>query len=86
MRPSPRAGCLPSSANILRAASAEIESRSEEIADTLAREAGKPGRDSDVAYRSHAVGGVKDSGLGRDGPRYTIEEMTELKLMVINRP
>ncbi|RPJ79484.1 MAG: aldehyde dehydrogenase family protein, partial [Acidobacteria bacterium] len=29
-------------------------------------------------------GGVKDSGLGREGPRYTIEEMTELKLMVIN--
>jgi glyceraldehyde-3-phosphate dehydrogenase (NADP+) len=29
-------------------------------------------------------GGVKDSGLGREGPRYTIEEMTELKLLVIN--
>lgn len=31
-------------------------------------------------------GGVKDSGLGREGPRYTIEEMTEPKLLVINRP
>ena len=30
-------------------------------------------------------GGVKDSGLGREGPRYAIEEMTELKLLVINR-
>jgi len=30
-------------------------------------------------------GGVKDSGLGREGPRYAIEEMTELKLMVVNR-
>ena len=30
-------------------------------------------------------GGVKDSGIGREGPRYTIEEMTELKLLVINR-
>ena len=30
-------------------------------------------------------GGVKDSGLGREGPRYTIEEMTELRLMVVNR-
>ena len=30
-------------------------------------------------------GGVKDSGLGREGPRYTIEEMTEPRLMVINR-
>ena len=29
-------------------------------------------------------GGVKNSGLGREGPRYAIEEMTELKLMVIN--
>jgi acyl-CoA reductase-like NAD-dependent aldehyde dehydrogenase len=30
-------------------------------------------------------GGMKDSGLGREGPRYTIEEMTEPKLLVINR-
>jgi len=30
-------------------------------------------------------GGVKDSGIGREGPRYTIEEMTEPRLMVINR-
>jgi acyl-CoA reductase-like NAD-dependent aldehyde dehydrogenase len=30
-------------------------------------------------------GGVKDSGLGREGPRYTIEEMTELKLLVVNQ-
>jgi glyceraldehyde-3-phosphate dehydrogenase (NADP+) len=30
-------------------------------------------------------GGVKDSGLGREGPRYAIEEMTEPKLLVINR-
>jgi len=29
-------------------------------------------------------GGVKDSGVGREGVRYAIEEMTELKLMVIN--
>lgn len=28
-------------------------------------------------------GGVKDSGNSREGPRYTIEEMTELKLMLI---
>jgi glyceraldehyde-3-phosphate dehydrogenase (NADP+) len=30
-------------------------------------------------------GGVKESGLGREGPRYTIEEMTEPRLLVINR-
>ena len=26
-------------------------------------------------------GGAKHSGLGREGPRYAIEEMTELKLI-----
>jgi acyl-CoA reductase-like NAD-dependent aldehyde dehydrogenase len=30
-------------------------------------------------------GGAKGSGLGREGPRYAIEEMTEMRLMVINR-
>jgi len=30
-------------------------------------------------------GGVKDSGIGREGPRYAIEEMTEPKIIVINR-
>jgi acyl-CoA reductase-like NAD-dependent aldehyde dehydrogenase len=29
-------------------------------------------------------GGVKDSGFGREGIRYAIEEMTELKLLVVN--
>jgi acyl-CoA reductase-like NAD-dependent aldehyde dehydrogenase len=29
-------------------------------------------------------GGVKDSGMGREGIRYAIEEMTELKLLVMN--
>jgi len=31
-------------------------------------------------------GGVKMSGLGREGIRYAIEEMTELRNLVINRP
>ena len=30
-------------------------------------------------------GGAKGSGLGREGPRYAIEEMSEVRLMVINR-
>jgi glyceraldehyde-3-phosphate dehydrogenase (NADP+) len=30
-------------------------------------------------------GGVKESGFGREGPRYAIEEMTEMKLMTFNR-
>ncbi len=29
-------------------------------------------------------GGVKDSGLGREGPRYALEEMTERRLLVLN--
>ncbi len=31
-------------------------------------------------------GGVKDSGLGREGIRYAMEDMTELKLMVVRTP
>lgn len=30
-------------------------------------------------------GGVKESGTGREGLKYAVEEMTELKLVVINR-
>jgi acyl-CoA reductase-like NAD-dependent aldehyde dehydrogenase len=30
-------------------------------------------------------GGLKDSGIGREGIKYAIEDMTEVKLMVINR-
>lgn len=29
-------------------------------------------------------GGVKDSGIGREGPRYTIREMTEERLLIVN--
>ncbi len=35
---------------------------------------------------SMPYGGVKNSGLGREGVRYAIEEMTEPKLLVLNRP
>jgi acyl-CoA reductase-like NAD-dependent aldehyde dehydrogenase len=31
-------------------------------------------------------GGVKDSGLGREGLRWSIEDMTELKIMVVAQP
>jgi len=34
---------------------------------------------------SMPYGGVKDSGLGREGIRYAIEEMTERKLLVLNK-
>jgi len=29
-------------------------------------------------------GGLKDSGLGREGPKYAVEEMTEMKSVVIH--
>jgi len=37
-------------------------------------------------YRVDAMpyGGVKQSGIGREGPRYAIEEMTDLKIIVLN--
>ena len=31
-------------------------------------------------------GGSKDSGLGREGIRYAIEDMTELRIMVVASP
>jgi acyl-CoA reductase-like NAD-dependent aldehyde dehydrogenase len=31
-------------------------------------------------------GGVKDSGLGREGVRWTMDEMTEIKLLVLADP
>ena len=30
-------------------------------------------------------GGVKESGTGREGVKYAVEEMTELKLVIFNR-
>jgi glyceraldehyde-3-phosphate dehydrogenase (NADP+) len=29
-------------------------------------------------------GGIKESGFGREGLRYAIQEMTEMKLLAIN--
>ena len=31
-------------------------------------------------------GGVKDSGLGREGLRYAMEDMTEIRIMVLAQP
>lgn len=37
-------------------------------------------------YRADLMpyGGVKQSGLGREGPRYAIEHLTDLRLVVLN--
>ena len=29
-------------------------------------------------------GGLKDSGLGKEGPKYVVEEMTEMKTVIIH--
>ena len=31
-------------------------------------------------------GGLKESGFGKEGPRYAIEEMTETKMVVMHLP
>jgi acyl-CoA reductase-like NAD-dependent aldehyde dehydrogenase len=31
-------------------------------------------------------GGLKDSGLGKEGPRHAIREMTEEKMVVVHLP
>lgn len=31
-------------------------------------------------------GGCRDSGIGREGPEYAVEEMTETRIMVVNEP
>lgn len=31
-------------------------------------------------------GGVKQSGFGREGPRFAVEEMTTIKMVVLNEP
>jgi acyl-CoA reductase-like NAD-dependent aldehyde dehydrogenase len=37
-------------------------------------------------YRNDVMpyGGIKNSGLGKEGPRYAIEEMTDLRMVVMN--
>jgi acyl-CoA reductase-like NAD-dependent aldehyde dehydrogenase len=41
---------------------------------------------SGPAWRADMMpyGGLKDSGMGKEGPRYAIEEMTELKMVVFH--
>ena len=42
-------------------------------------------RPSRSTCSSRPVGGVKDSCLGREGIRFAVEDMTEVRLMVLNR-
>lgn len=38
---------------------------------------------TELARRSDAVWGVKESGLGREGPRWAIEGMTEPRMLIL---
>ena len=38
-----------------------------------------------VSYPELPFGGIKDSGFGREGVRYAMEEMTELKSLIIKQ-
>ena len=41
--------------------------------------------DSSAVRADHQpYGGVKDSGIGREGPRFAIEEMTDIKMVSFN--
>ena len=43
----------------------------------------RAGNDTPIFRVDHMpYGGTKRSGIGREGPRYAIEEMTELRLLV----
>jgi acyl-CoA reductase-like NAD-dependent aldehyde dehydrogenase len=38
-----------------------------------------------VRVDSMPYGGVKNSGIGREGIRFAMEDMTEIKLMMMNK-
>ena len=38
-----------------------------------------------IRVDSMPYGGVKNSGLGREGIRFAMEDMTEIKLLVLNK-
>lgn len=67
---------------------AGVFTRSLEVAFTAMRQLQVGGLMINDTSRYRAAhlpyGGVKESGVGREGPRYAIEEMTDLKLVVLN--
>jgi glyceraldehyde-3-phosphate dehydrogenase (NADP+) len=50
-------------------------------------EAGNLNINGGTSFRADMMpyGGLKDSGMGKEGPRYAVEEMTELKMVIIHR-
>ena len=50
-------------------------------------DAGNLNINSGTAFRADMMpyGGLKDSGMGKEGPRYAVDEMTELKMVIFHR-
>ncbi len=57
----------------------------EENADFVMSLEGSP-IDLVLTHHDMPYGGLKDSGLGREGIRFAIEDMTEIRLMVLRTP
>jgi acyl-CoA reductase-like NAD-dependent aldehyde dehydrogenase len=84
----------------LRRAGVLLVERADRIAEIMSRETGKAIRDSkaeivrsqdtlslsaEEAVRIEGEhGGVKDSGIGREGPRHSIRDMTEERMVLFN--
>lgn len=76
-------------AAVLQHGARRFQERAEELALALCIEAGKPIQIGDVpSFRVDHMpyGGVKDSGFGREGLRFSIEDMTEIRLLIVRTP
>jgi acyl-CoA reductase-like NAD-dependent aldehyde dehydrogenase len=85
-------------AALLRRVGVLLRERVDVIAEAMAPETGKAIRDARAVRTGGIIvngpstwrtdqlpyGGIKDSGIGREGPHYAIREMTDERLVVFN--
>jgi acyl-CoA reductase-like NAD-dependent aldehyde dehydrogenase len=62
------------------------ESITDAMRFALEVESGNVNINGGTSFRADMMpyGGVKDSGFGREGPSYAVEEMTELKMVIFH--
>jgi aldehyde dehydrogenase family protein len=72
----------------VRPASGRVHRRPRELMARVREPSGRRGHPQRLAGLPDHMpyGGVKDSGLGREGIHYAIEEMTESRLLVVAQP